>query len=65
MKIGKTIKESMERVVLNLMFGRQINGQMLTLLILALFLEITDVRVRNVEMELIDKMEYVTKTVVT
>ena len=65
MKTGKTIKESMELVVLNLMFGRQINGQMLILLILAQFLEITDVQVRNVEMELIDKMEYVTKTVVT
>ena len=64
MKTGKTIKESMELVVLNLMFGRQINGQMLILLILAQSLEITDVQVRNVEMELIDKMEYVTKMVV-
>ena len=58
------IKENMELVVLNLMFGRQINGRMLTLLILALFLEITDVQVKNVEMELTDKMEFVIKMVV-
>ena len=64
MKTGKMIKENMELVVLNLMFGRQINGRMLTLLILALFLEITDVQVKNVEMELTDKMEFVIKMVV-
>lgn len=58
-KTGEMIKENMEVAVLNLMFGKQINKQMLSLLILALNQEIINAKELNVVMDQIDKMVYV------
>ena len=55
----------MELVVLNSMSGKPTNGPMHTLLILAKFQAITDVKVKNVEMEPKGKMASATKMDVT
>lgn len=63
-KIGQMIKVVMVLVVLNLIFGKLTNGPMLILPTLAHSQAIIDVMEKNAEMELIDKMEIVTKMVV-
>ena len=55
------IKENTVHAVLSLMFGKLINGQMHTLHIPAKFQEIIDAKVRNVETEHKDRMEFVIK----
>lgn len=62
-KNGKVIEDIMVAAVLSLTFGRRINMQMLTLPIHAQFQVTIVVRESNVEMELIDKLETVIKTV--
>lgn len=62
-KIGKMIKVNMGAVVLNSMFGKQTNKQMPSLPILVLNQATIDVQEKIVEMEIIDKMEFVIKTV--
>lgn len=61
LRTGMMIRDIMDLVVLNLMFGRQTKQPMLIRLILAKCQVIIDVRVVNVEMEHRDKMEYVIK----
>ena len=63
-RIGKMIKENMELVALSLMYGKLISGLMPIQLIHARFQAIIDVQVKNVEMDLKDKKEYVIKMVV-
>ena len=63
-RTGMMILENMALVVLSSILGKQTNGRMLTQLIPAQFQEIIDVKVKNVEMELRDKMEYVIKMAV-
>ena len=61
-KIGPMTKGTMEAVVLSLIFGKLINGPMLTLLMCAQFQDITDVKELTAEPETKDKTETVTKT---
>lgn len=61
LRTGMMIRDIMDLVVLNLMFGRQTKQPMLIRLILAKCQVIIDVRVVNVEMEHRDRMEYVIK----
>ena len=60
-KNGKMIEDITAAVVLSLMFGRRINMQMLTLPIHAQFQDTIDVREKNAEMELKDKLATVIK----
>lgn len=50
-------KDTMEAAVLSSMFGRPINGPMLTPLMFAQSQDITDAKVMTVETETKDKME--------
>ena len=54
----------MELAVLNLMYGKLISGLMLIQLIHAQFQVIIDAKVKNAEMDHIDKMEFAIKMVV-
>lgn len=61
-RTGRTIKDTMEVAVLNLMFGRPTNLPMPTLLTSAQFQDIIDVKETIVVMGTRDKMETATKT---
>jgi hypothetical protein len=61
-KIGPMTKDTTAAAVLNLMFGKLINGPMPTLLMCAQFQDITDAKEMTVETENSDKTETATKT---